>query len=74
MRSKAGPDSEPAFTLEQRLTAIARGREYLVRRQLPDGSWVETTRPSGQESYAQRISTSAWALLAVLETRGIILQ
>jgi hypothetical protein len=71
---EAGRDSAPAFTLEQRLTAIARGREYLVRQQQPDGSWVETTRPSGQESYAQRISTSAWALLAVLETRGIILQ
>ena len=71
---EAGPESAPTFTLEQRLTAIARGREYLVRQQQPDGSWVETTRPSGQESYAQRISTSAWALLAVLETRGIILQ
>jgi hypothetical protein len=44
------------------------GRQYLLARQLPDGSWPETTRPSGQESYAQRISTTAWALLALLET------
>jgi hypothetical protein len=36
---------------------------------LPDGSWPETTRPAGQESYAQRISTTAWATLALIETR-----
>jgi hypothetical protein len=46
--------------------AIERGRRYLVARQLEDGSWIETTRPSGQASYAQRISTTAWALLALI--------
>ena len=48
--------------------AVRRGRQYLVGQQQPDGSWVETTRPSGGESYAQRISTTAWALLALLES------
>ena len=37
--------------------------------QLDDGSWVETTRPSGAQSYAQRIATTAWATLALLATR-----
>jgi hypothetical protein len=50
-------------------TAITRGRAYLRAQQLADGSWPETTRPTGQESYAQRISTTGWALLALLETR-----
>ena len=47
---------------------IQRGREFLVSMQLPDGSWPETTRPAGAESYAQRISTTGWALLALLVT------
>ena len=47
---------------------IRRGREFLLRTQYADGSWPETTRPSGAESYAQRISTSAWATLALLAT------
>ena len=46
--------------------AIARGKAYLVRQQRPDGSWPETTRPADQESYAQRISTTGWAMLALL--------
>ena len=49
--------------------AVRRGRAYLLERQQDDGSWVETTRPSGGESYAQRISTTAWALLALLASR-----
>jgi len=49
--------------------ATRRGRSYLLERQQDDGSWVETTRPSGGESYAQRISTTAWALLALLASR-----
>lgn len=47
---------------------IERGREYLSSTQLDDGSWPETTRPPGQMSYAQYISTTGWALLALLET------
>jgi hypothetical protein len=45
---------------------IRRGREFLIRSQQPDGSWPETTRPPGADSYAQRISTTGWALLALL--------
>jgi hypothetical protein len=47
-----------------------RGRAYLIRTQLPSGGWPETTRPSGGQSYAQHISTSAWATLALLATHA----
>ena len=58
-----------AYPANARGAAIARGRQFLIDRQLPDGSWPETTRPSGQESYAQRISTAGWATLALLEKK-----
>ena len=45
---------------------LDRGRAFLVANQNPDGSWTETTRPSGGESYAQRLSTTGWATLALL--------
>lgn len=48
---------------------IRRGRSFLVAAQRPDGDWPETTRPTGGESYAQRISTAGWATLALLETK-----
>jgi hypothetical protein len=48
---------------------ITRGRGFLIAHQQPDGSWTETTRPPGAESYAQRVSTSAWATLALIATR-----
>ncbi|HLJ94718.1 MAG TPA: hypothetical protein VKU02_16140 [Gemmataceae bacterium] len=48
---------------------IQRGRAYLVSVQQRDGSWQETTRPPGAESYAQRLSTTGWATLALLQTR-----
>ena len=48
---------------------VAGGRAFLLEAQLGDGSWVETTRPAGQQSYAQYISTTAWATLALLATR-----
>ena len=51
---------------------IRRGRAYLVSTQLKDGSWIETTRPPGVESYAHRISTTGWATLALLETLACI--
>jgi hypothetical protein len=47
---------------------IERGRGYLVRAQLPEGGWPETTRPAGARSYAQHMSTSGWATLALLST------
>jgi hypothetical protein len=48
---------------------ITRGRSFLIAQQQRDGSWVETTRPRGGESYAQRISTTGWAALALLALR-----
>jgi len=49
---------------------IARGRAYLISQQQENGFWEETTRPAGQESYAQRMSTSAWATMALLATNA----
>jgi len=48
--------------------ALRPGRAALVRMQLSDGSWPETTRPPGGESYAQRLSTAGWATHALLAT------
>ena len=48
---------------------IHRGRSFLARQQNTDGSWPATTRPTGGASYAQRVSTTAWALLALLATK-----
>jgi hypothetical protein len=48
---------------------IARGRAFLAAQQLADGSWPATTRPSGGVSYAQQMSTTGWATLALLATR-----
>ena len=59
----------PVYSPGELESAIARGRAYLVAEQASDGSWPETTRPANQESYAQRISTTGWALLALLETK-----
>ena len=50
------------------LTIIARGRKFLIAEQLGDGSWTETTRPPGQVSYAERISTTGWATMALFAT------
>ena len=48
---------------------LKRGRAWLIAEQGDDGSWRETTRPSGAESYPQRLSTTGWATLALLATR-----
>lgn len=50
---------------------LARGRAFLITTQHDDGSWTETTRPAGGTSYAQRISTTGWATLALLATGDI---
>ena len=44
------------------------GRASLLRLQQPAGGWPETTRPPGGVSYAEHISTTAWALYALIET------
>ncbi len=62
-----GALSAPVFTDAERLDAIKRGVDFLMVQQSEDGSWPETTRPSGQDSYSQRVSTTAWALVALLE-------
>jgi hypothetical protein len=48
--------------------AIAGGRRFLLMEQLASGGWPETTRPSGGISYAQHVSTTAWATMALLAT------
>jgi hypothetical protein len=49
--------------------AIRRGRSFLMSQQQGDGGWPATTRPSGGESYAQRLSTTGWATQALLATK-----
>ncbi|MCZ6794378.1 MAG: hypothetical protein O7J95_12270 [Planctomycetota bacterium] len=62
---------EPAVREPAVREMVRRGREYLLATQLPEGGWLETTRPPGQESYAQHISTSGWATLALLLTEEL---
>jgi hypothetical protein len=47
---------------------IDRGRQFLLRMQQAPGGWPETTRPPGAQSYAQHVSTTAWAAMALLAT------
>lgn len=49
--------------------AVRKGRDFLIRAQLPSGAWTETTRPPGGRSYAQHVSTSGWATLALITAR-----
>jgi hypothetical protein len=48
---------------------LHRGRGYLIATQTAAGNWPETTRPPGAESYAQRLSTTGWATVALILTR-----
>jgi hypothetical protein len=48
---------------------IQRGRSFLLATQQSDGSWPATTRPAGGQSYAQQMSTTGWATLALLATK-----
>jgi len=56
-----------AFNAAGQTDEAARIREWLIAKQQPDGSWMETTRPPGQISYAEHISTTAWVLYALLD-------
>ena len=58
----------PTLTPNRTRELVSRGRAFLLTEQLDDGSWVETTRPPGQQSYAQYVSTTGWATMALLET------
>lgn len=49
--------------------AVAKARGWLAARQLPGGGWPGTTRPAGGESYAQHLSTTAWAVIALAAAR-----
>jgi hypothetical protein len=60
-----------AQTDREDLTDLIRGgRNFLIAAQEPDGAWPATTRPPGADSYAQRLSTAAWATQALLATRA----
>lgn len=48
---------------------IQRGRRFLLAQQTSEGNWAATTRPSGGDSYAQMMSTTGWAALALLATK-----
>ena len=61
----------PTLTPDRTRELVSRGRAFLLTEQLDDGSWVETTRPPGQQSYAQYVSTTGWATLALLETADL---
>lgn len=44
---------------------LKQARTFLIGTQEEDGGWPETTRPTGGVSYAQHISTTSWALIAL---------
>ncbi|PHR91952.1 MAG: hypothetical protein COA78_33835 [Blastopirellula sp.] len=58
----------PFAKTEDQQMSITDGRKFLISEQLEDGSWLETTRPSGSESYAHWISTTGWVVQALLMT------
>ncbi|MDA7977494.1 MAG: hypothetical protein MPJ50_01835 [Pirellulales bacterium] len=51
---------------------IGKAQKFLLSEQYAEGDWPETTRPAGNQSYAQRLSTAGWAVLALLETEGLL--
>ncbi len=51
---------------------LTKARDALLHAQYQEGDWPETTRPAGNESYAQRMSTTGWAVLALLEARRVL--
>jgi hypothetical protein len=54
------------YRVEELREALAKGRAYLAAQQQPDGSWPETVRPGAKPHAALRLSTTAWALVALL--------
>ncbi len=61
--------NQTTFAAGDLAKAISAGRAYLAAQQQPDGSWKESVRPGKPAvSYAQRVSTTAWATQALLES------
>lgn len=64
-------NNEPFDTAMARLAlgashpASKRARAFLIGTQWSGGGWPATTRPAGGDSYAQHISTTAWALISL---------
>jgi hypothetical protein len=54
------------YRVEELREAIGKGRAYLAAQQNADGSWPETMRSGAAASESQRLSTTAWALTALL--------
>jgi hypothetical protein len=54
------------YRVEELRAAIEKGRKFLVEMQRPDGSWPETVRGASKSSEALRLSTTGWALAALL--------
>lgn len=67
MPAEAFDTAMALLALGGRGPAAARARAWLVKMQDAEGAWPETTRPSGSQSYAERISTAGWAVYALLE-------
>ncbi len=63
---KAMGETQPAL-----VTPGVRARAFLIAQQDPTGAWPETTRPGGAQSYAERISTTAWVTCALLGAPAI---
>jgi Prenyltransferase and squalene oxidase repeat len=54
------------YRVEELHDALARSRAYLAAQQRADGSWPETVRPGARPNAALRLSTTGWALVALL--------
>jgi len=54
------------YRVEELRDALARGRAYLAAQQQADGSWPDTVRPGAKPSAALRLSTTGWALVALV--------
>ena len=54
------------YRVEELRDALGKARAYLSAQQQPDGSWPETVRPGAKPNAALRLSTTGWALVALL--------
>ena len=54
------------YRVEELRDALGKARAYLAAQQQPDGSWPETVRPGAKPNAALRLSTTGWALVALL--------